>query len=213
MIRLCACVALILLCLPTVPRAAPPLTTVTVPATSDLSAAGDTDSVSGTEPVEISLPPGDNRVVTFAKVSGTIAGETNAPLHRADGVSKFAGVTGTDVESTDSVSGIVHNASSMFLAGVFFGDTDDHDLPERLEFDGRNDFEFVKPAIGQSFFIGDGRTVRGTKVQKFHVPNGATRLYLGFVDAYDQASSRPFRGSPGVYGDNIGSLVVRLMVR
>ena len=55
------------------------------------------------------------------------------------------------------------------------------------------------------FPIGDGRTTSGT-LQRFTVPAGATRLYLGYVDADG------FSGSPGFYDDNTGSIRVTFAV-
>lgn len=187
--------------------------TATVPATSDLSAAGEGESVGGTEPVEIKLPPGKNRKLIFKKVAGVIAAHFNAPLHDADGADVFAGVIGTDIESKNFVSGIVHTTKSMFLAGVFFGDKDDHALPEKTVFDGKKDFDFVEPMIGQSFYIGNGRTLRNSKPQEFRIPDDASRLYLGFLDAYDQESKKAFRGSPGAYDGNKGELKIEIVIK
>src|SRR5262249_39942824 len=62
-------------------------------------------------------------------------------------------------------------------------------------------------ALNQTFFIGDGLTGTGSgSVQVFHVPDGATRLYLGFADAFF------FQGDPGYYDDNTGSLTATFMV-
>jgi hypothetical protein len=56
------------------------------------------------------------------------------------------------------------------------------------------------PALNQPFFIGDGLTGAGFgSVQTFHVLDDATRLYLGFADAFF------FQGLPGWYDDNTGS--------
>lgn len=61
----------------------------------------------------------------------------------------------------------------------------------------------VKPATGQVFFIGDGKTSGGTE-QIFTAPNDATHLCLGFADAYS------FSGVPGYYNDNDGTLQVTI---
>lgn len=57
------------------------------------------------------------------------------------------------------------------------------------------------PALYQVFFVGDGRTGRddasGTLLT-FTAPVNATRLYLGFVDAFN------FNGTSGYYDDNPG---------
>jgi hypothetical protein len=45
------------------------------------------------------------------------------------------------------------------------------------------DFESIFPQLQQVFFIGDGRTGRGTgPAQQFFVPAGATRLFFGVSD-------------------------------
>jgi hypothetical protein len=59
------------------------------------------------------------------------------------------------------------------------------------------------PGLRQIFFIGDGMT-QAADLQSFHVPNGATRLYLGFADA------NGFQGRPGYYDDDFGSMSARV---
>jgi hypothetical protein len=92
----------------------------------------------------------------------------------------------------------------MFLVGVFLGATEPADpAPSILDFTSNADFTSLSPLIGQTFFIGDGASNTGFggngPRQEFVVPNGATRLYLGFADAY------AFVGDPGYYSDNGGS--------
>ena len=71
------------------------------------------------------------------------------------------------------------------------------------------------PLIGQVFFIGDGLTgtdaanVGSGSTQTFQVPTTATRLFLGFADAFNNFSTSG-GGSPGAYGDNFGSLSVNI---
>ncbi len=45
------------------------------------------------------------------------------------------------------------------------------------------DFSTLSPVLNQAFFIGDGLTPTGD-VQRFIVPVGATRLYLGTMDGF-----------------------------
>ena len=55
--------------------------------------------------------------------------------------------------------------------------------------------------LNRIFYIGDGLTERNTgALQKFYVPEGATRLFIGFADAFS------YQGLPGSYGDNMGSI-------
>jgi hypothetical protein len=71
------------------------------------------------------------------------------------------------------------------LVGVFLSD----ELPNRgkapgtLDFHRRN-FSTLSPKLKQVFFIGNGRTASGA-LRRFLVPPGATRLYLGVMDAYE----------------------------
>jgi hypothetical protein len=91
----------------------------------------------------------------------------------------------------------------MFLVGVFLG----AGAPNNTMSDAANNYDDgntrvnFAPAIGQTFFIGDGRATGGA-LQRFYVPNGATRLFFGFAD------SSSFDGPPSWYGDNDGSFSV-----
>jgi hypothetical protein len=71
-------------------------------------------------------------------------------------------------------------------------------VSDALDFSGDYDFAKLRPALAQVFFVGDGRASDGS-VQRFRVPKGAARLYLGFADAF------AFHGPPGFYDDNRGS--------
>lgn len=59
-------------------------------------------------------------------------------------------------------------------------------LPEALDFSttASRDFASLSPKIGQTFFIGDGRRDNG-ELQRFVIPAGATRLYIGTMDGYE----------------------------
>ncbi len=69
--------------------------------------------------------------------------------------------------------------------------------------DGRDKFEVMDGVIyrSESNFYSLGTATRGN-VQYFKIPQGATRLYLGFSDA------NGFYGVPGCYWDNPGALKV-----
>jgi hypothetical protein len=68
--------------------------------------------------------------------------------------------------------------------------------------------------LSQVFFVGDGLTgtdavnVGSGSTQTFQVPTGATRLFLGFADAFNNFDS--IGTGPGAYGDNTGSLSVNI---
>ena len=115
--------------------------------------------------------------------------------------------TGTNILSTGGISGIVDDFEdavwddNMWLVGVFLTAAEPTVAPPRLDFSSTalgHDFATLAPAIGQTFFIGDGKTA-ASLTQQFTVPTGATRLFLGLADAYG------FADEPGTYYDNSGS--------
>lgn len=144
--------------------------------------------------------PQDATVVTFPEVTGTVT--PIAGMAEEVGPAGDGGRYGTtDISSFGGISGIVHERNGMFLVGVFL--TDDPPpatAPERLDFTDVERPDSVEPVIGQTFLIGDGRGSR------FRVPDGATRLFLGFADGYY------YQGAPGWYGNNSGALAVTVDV-
>ena len=114
----------------------------------------------------------------------------------------------TDIPSFGGISGVVDFERVMFLVGVLFDDSEPSDpAPPRLDFTGDENFAELSPALNQTFFIGDGLTGTGFgSEQTFHVPDDATRLYLGFADAF------AFQGLLGWYDDNTGSLTAAFTV-
>ena len=61
--------------------------------------------------------------------------------------------------------------------------------------------------MDQTFFIGDGLTGNGVgAAQQFIVPDGATRLFLGYADGNN------YSGAPGQYQDNSGSVTASFQV-
>ena len=137
---------------------------------------------SGVVPRAIDLPAGSDRTLTFGSVTGTVSccnGDVaNGPDGRVFG--------GTDINSSGGISGIRHTAKRFFLTGVFLDDTEPtNPAPPRLDFSGLggDSFAELSPVLNQTFYIGDGLTGTGSgDPQQFHVPDGATRLFLGYVD-------------------------------
>jgi hypothetical protein len=148
----------------------------------------------GVPPPGWQLPDGARRVVTFPLTTGRVT-----PINGGADENGPEGdrIGGTDVSSFGGISGIVHQRNGMFLAGVFL--TDDPPsgpAPPRLDFTRRGRFGSLSPRVAQTFLIGDG------KGRSYRVPDGATRLYLGFADGYY------YTGAPGWYGNNAGELTV-----
>jgi hypothetical protein len=140
---------------------------------------------------------GTGRIATFGASGSTTCGCLGA--QGPDGGS--TGNPDTNINSWGSISGI-SGPGGMFLVGVFLdaglptsAPTRRNVVPQAASFDDI--------LLGQVFFIGDGFTGTGSgSTQQFFVPDGATRLYLGFVDGGS------FQGNPGAFSDNNGSLAV-----
>jgi hypothetical protein len=168
--------------------------TLIVSAKSNIFAAGRASAFNGALPPSIRFTPGAGQVLTFSSVTGTV---TASPTSGANGPDGGAGLP-TNINSYQGISGIVHTTSSLFLVGVFLDDSTPADpAPSRFTFTD-DSFTSLSPALRQVFFIGDGHTPGGT-LHQFNVPATATRLFLGFADAY------AFQGAPGYYDDNGGS--------
>jgi hypothetical protein len=95
------------------------------------------------------------------------------------------------------------------LVGVFLNDDVPNGVaPAGLDFRPEGlgiDFASLSPALGQVFYIGDGKT-SGGEFQSFVAPGGATRLALGIPDGFG------FVSAPGWYDDNDGGYRVRIGV-
>jgi hypothetical protein len=152
----------------------------------------------GVPPREIRLPAGA-RTVTFPAVRGRVNPVASEPRwHGPEGEVEAR----TDITSFGGISGIVHR-TGMFLTGVFVTDARPAPpAPPRLDFTARG-VSALAPRIGQTFLIGGGYG------RRYRVPAGATRLYLGFADAFF------YMGKPGWYDNNAGRVVatVRIAVR
>jgi hypothetical protein len=151
----------------------------------------------GVVPPSVQLPAGSN-VVTIPTITGKVSPMTAlVGYNRAGGDGKGA----TDITTYGGISGIVDRRNGMFLVGVFLTDEPPStSAPKRLDFTNRERFRTLTPDIGQTFFIGDGRG------RTFRVPSGATRVFLGFADAYSDGHF--YQGRPGFYSNNGGHLCV-----
>jgi len=122
------------------------------------------------------------------------------PFGGGDGLLLEEGVKNTDIYSYGGISGLVADDRYGPLVGVFLNDFEPSDpAPARLDITGNVNFATFTPILNQTFFIGDGRD-SGGNLQKYFVPSGATRLFLGFVDG------SYYTHQPGYYIDNRGSL-------
>lgn len=157
----------------------------------------------GILPPEVRLPAGTAHV-TVSNVSGQVS-SASFSFNDAEGRTGFEG---TDMSSYGGISGITdtNQGRQFFLIGVFTGDAEPFDpAPPTLDFSQNESFLELAPVLNQLFFVGDGLTAYGTgTVQRFDVPTGATRLFLGFADGAGAGGA--FHGLPGAYDDNSGAL-------
>jgi hypothetical protein len=108
------------------------------------------------------------------------------------------------IEGAGIVSGITSKDRGGYLIGVFLPARGEEGAPPpSLDFERNYDFARIAPSLGQLFFLGDGRTV-DERLQRFDIPRGATRLYLGIADAWG------FRGLPGFYDENYGRFRIEI---
>lgn len=146
----------------------------------------------GTAPTMWLVPAGAT-TMTVTEALGAVEPIAGIGMNGAEGDLRGP----VNVASWEGISGIVHDERGMFLTGVFLTDeAPAGEGPERLTFTDQESFEELAPEIAQTFFIGDGAG------RTFIVPTGATRLFLGFVDAYY------YQGEPGWYNNNRGQLAV-----
>lgn len=179
---------------------------VFVDAKSNIFAAGLASSpTDGLTPVLIQLPPGDNRTIEFTRV----VGETDCGLGIKAGPDGGSCAQRTDVDgqAESGIGGVTHPSKTMFLVGTFLDDSSSGASPP-----GKSDAAAAErrtmpaPALRTTFFIGDGLSGTGAgERQSFTIPKGATRLFLGFADAWDGTS---MTGRSWAYFDNSGGLSV-----
>jgi hypothetical protein len=150
----------------------------------------------GILPFEITLPAGMDRSCTL-DLTGTIDYGGCCPATGPDG-SAFTGIVAAPIYS--GLAGCDLSVRGRYLTGVFLDDSEPADpAPEAIIFSSI-DFPELSPALRQIFFVGDGWTGQESgALQVFHIPDGATRLFLGYQD---RCSTSP--NVPGCYDDNSG---------
>jgi hypothetical protein len=162
---------------------------LSVPAMSNIWGAGHAGAPGGGWlPPAVTLQLSGGAIMTFASVTGLAWYSVHG------GVPPDGLADSWSVLSLGGIAGYSHATRELSLLGVFLGPTEPVDpAPAQLHY---QDSEFTQsaPLIGQMFVIGDGLTSAGV-VQRFVVPQGATRLFLGLTDSCSG-------GSPSCYDDN-----------
>ena len=186
---------------------------------SDLPAPG--GGGAGSAPVCITLPD-RTRSVVVTRASGSASFHRSAsagqvfhkcasgrdfPLPASSGPDGEEAICwGGAIEATGMVSGIASTERVGYVTGVFLGEVPPDEPPPTVNVDGHYDDHETSPALAQLFFVGDGRTSGGA-LQRFRVPTGADRLYLGIADAF------LFDGRPGYYGIATGGFGLTVDLR
>jgi hypothetical protein len=180
-----------------------------ISADSNIFGAGKTSAPAPGGGLGGQLPPLFNfaaaagKVLTFSNISG-IVNFSALSATSTNGIGDGrAYSSGTNISSYGGISGIRNNNAIAFLVGVFLNDSAPTGSgPLALDFTNNTSFGELSPLLNQTFFIGDGLTGSGLgNIQRFLVPEQATRLFLGFADG------SAVQGLPAHYSDNTGSLV------
>jgi PEP-CTERM motif len=168
------------------------------------------------------LTSGNTLTITSTGTTSCGASAPCTTLIGADGAALVFPVgaqTGTDINALAGanvgISGITFTGRMMFLTGVFIGATEPTGTGPAQIFGSytptlADTTTSFTPLLYQSFYIGDGLAGFNNgagAAQQFIVPTGGTRLFLGFMDAFNN-----FVGFPSAYTDNTGSLTTTVTV-
>lgn len=151
-----------------------------------------TSSTPRQSPELIKMPLLADTSLQFDGIDGVMRHDPNLAFHQPDGQLNSIGYNTNRAEhGISDIKGPI-NA----LVGIFLSD-DRPNLtaaPKSLDFstETSRDFDELKPALKQVFFIGDGLNSKGIK-QNFVVPKGATRLYLASWDFYEWNNNAGYR--------------------
>jgi hypothetical protein len=157
-------------------------------------------------------PAQDAVLFQFASGAGNVfsfaaGGEIGCCSSLVPGWGPDGAAGGTNVGGINGLSSLSGNAL-IPLVGVFTTDVDPFGgaAPSALAFDAAAG-SALSPLLQQVFYIGDGRSGFNNgagSILQFTAPTGATRLYLGTLDAFS------FNGTAGYYNDNPGEFQVRV---
>lgn len=137
----------------------------------------------------LSLKPGD--ALSFEGLSGTAIYVENGGQNSADGLQSYIvqlGKTSPSTVPTNSYNGMSNvRAPIGAIMAVFLNDnpSSSGSAPSCLDFNTstQRDYSTLSPQLKQVFFVGDGKRTNG-EVQRIVVPPGATRVFIGMMDAW-----------------------------
>jgi Flp pilus assembly protein TadG len=171
--------------------------TINVPGTSDPYLAGmppgskaSYDDVAPdqcpTQVTAIAVTPGAELTFSF---TGAVRNNPSLKNFQPDG--NLGWILHHDAGAENGIADVMMPINAQL--GVFLTDEQPNltAAPEALDFssEASRDFTVLKPKLKQPFFIGDGVNSSGT-VQRFVVPAGATRFYLGTMDGYEWMNNK-----------------------
>lgn len=137
----------------------------------------------------LNVRPGD--ALSFEGVSGSAQWVENGAFNGADGDTGYIvslGRTRPPSVPTNSYNGMSNTRAPIgAVMAVFLSDDPPSNgaAPAALDFNTatQRDYATLRPALKQVFFVGDGKRANG-EVQRIVVPEGATRVFVGMMDAW-----------------------------
>jgi hypothetical protein len=176
------------------------LCSITVPGTANPYLADPSNATGPQQATDGTIPPSVNvtgdSVLTFSVTGGATNNLGVRPIEPPDG--------GDFVSSTYGARGAISSWDLPIseLAAVFLG-TKLGSAP--AAYSGSLSATDIAPPLGQVFPIGDGLTGTGTGTQQnFHVPAGATKLYLVDIDGF------MWSDNGGQFSVNVNNLQIKL---
>jgi Flp pilus assembly protein TadG len=142
--------------------------------------------------------------LSFEGLSGTATYVPGSTANSADGDSTFMvalGQTYPPTVPTNSMNGMSNvRAPIGAIMAVFLDDNNPSytSAPTDLDFStqAQRDYSTINPQLKQVFFVGDGKKSDG-EVQNIVVPTGATRVFIGMMDAWQ-------------WNDNVGDFAFKV---
>lgn len=115
----------------------------------------------------------------------------------ANGVYPASSVPNTSANGMSNVRAPIGAVMAVFIAD---GRPDSSGAPPNLDFGTANarDYSTISPKLKQTFYVGDGKRANGES-QTIVVPEGATRVFLGMMDAWQ-------------WNDNVGHFKTKMYV-
>jgi len=177
--------------------------------------AGVTYLSDGTYPPHLALPQGMRSVQFYSYNTATVNYQAYGNVNSADGGGANVPNTATIVhDPTGAFDGLIMRNRIGMLTAVFLDNNEPvkTGVANTIEYTAA-DMNAASPvySLGQTFFMGDGTVEDMTnnpsaQRQTFLVPDGATRIFLGFADA------EWVSGDNRCYADNIGTIHAKVMM-